>query len=132
MKLPIKIHLKSFLLVLVLLFITCESGYNELIYFDSANFTVTEMQATDSTLLIKGIVQNECNFSFKTPWYFTYEISPAGGLAGQVFPGEHEIGTQLGCGQTFEWEASYDDDFFRENASSSYQVNNFEAFHILE
>lgn len=132
MKIPIKAYLKYFLLVLVLSMVTCESSYKEIIYFDTANFTVTEMQATDSTFFVKGLVKNDGNYSFKTPWYFTYEISALGGKTGQIFPGEYEMTTQLASGDSLEWEDDFEADFFRENASSAFHVNNFEAFHILE
>ncbi len=132
MKFWIRNHLMFSLVVVVLSLNTCENSYNEIIYFNSADFTVSDMQTTDSTFFVKGIVKNEGNYSFKIPWYITYEISPLGGKTGQAFLGVHEITAPLECEQSVEWEAIYDDDFFREYYSSSFQVTNFEAWYILE
>lgn len=112
--------------------ISCESSYNELIYLDSASFTVTEIQISDSTFTAKGTVQNESNYSYHTPWYFTYDVSPLGASTADILTGQHTIQENLDCEQRIDWEISYDVDFFRKYDDVSFQMNNFTAYYIIE
>ena len=52
----------------ILTLAACEFSYKEIIYFDDAIYTITDIEATDTTLVIKGQVENHCNYSFKAPW----------------------------------------------------------------
>lgn len=119
-------------LLVGLIFNSCESSYKEIIYFDDANFIVSEMSVVDSTFSVTGSVKNEGQYSFKTPWYFTYEIRPQGGDESQVFTGVHVIESSLECADSLVWDAQYYNGFFCECGTTDFRVENFEAYYILQ
>lgn len=110
----------------------CESKYKEIIYFDSAVITASDMEVTDSLFTANGMVLNESNYSFKSPWYITFKITPTDGNGDQVFTGVELMATTLDCNDSIAWQATYVNPYFKYHIDAGFTLEDFEAFHILE
>ncbi len=129
---PGKISSLFLIMALASILFTCEFSYKEIIYFDEVGYTITGIEATDTTLFVSGLVENTGNFSFKAPWYLTYDLSSVGGSETKVYSGVEEMLYPLDCGGVIAWEARYDYAIFEDQASIDYNVGSFEAYHILD